>query len=42
MTEVTANPRTEGFYARPGFARTGQVTSSFGIASKMRHSLGQT
>lgn len=42
MMEVTANPQAEGFYARLGFARTGLVTTAFGIASKMRRSLHQT
>jgi GNAT superfamily N-acetyltransferase len=42
MMEVTANPQAEGFYARLGFARSGLVTTSFGIASKMRRSLRQT
>ncbi len=41
MMEVTANPQSEGFYIRLGFARTGLVTTSFGIASKMRRSLRQ-
>jgi GNAT superfamily N-acetyltransferase len=42
MMEVTANPQSEGFYTRLGFARSGLVTTSFGIASKMRRSLRQT
>jgi GNAT superfamily N-acetyltransferase len=42
MMEVTANPQAEGFYARLGFARSGLVTTAFGIASKMRRSLRQT
>lgn len=42
MMEVTANPQSEGFYVRLGFARTGLLTTSFGIASKMRRSLRQT
>lgn len=42
MIEVTANPQAEGFYDRLGFTRSGLVTTSFGIASKMRRPLSQT
>jgi GNAT superfamily N-acetyltransferase len=42
VMEVVANPQSEGFYVRLGFARTGLVTTAFGIASKMRCSLHQT
>jgi hypothetical protein len=42
MMEVIANPQAESFYARLGFTRTGLVTTSFGIASKMRRSLRET
>ena len=42
IMEVKTNPQAEGFYVRLGFTRTGLVTTPFGIASKMRRSLGQT